>query len=136
MQVTNLTKFTNGTAARALRHVAIDGALGATCGGLYGLVFGGFGALVHGEPWTLFSMAINFAGWGFAVGALVGAYGAHFHADGDTGRSIPALPDSTQKRQLPVETVRRPMVPSHRPAPKSTVSATRTDRTRSKTVRT
>src|SRR5262245_59591250 len=55
MQATRLKKTTFEVAFRVLRRLIIDGILGFACGGLYGLVFGGFGALLHGEAWKLVS---------------------------------------------------------------------------------
>jgi hypothetical protein len=44
---TNLMKT---LALRMIRDMATDATLCAACGGLYGFVFGGLGAAVHGEP--------------------------------------------------------------------------------------
>ena len=55
-----------------VRVTALDAVLGAVCGGLYGMVFGGLGALVHNEAWRLFSIAGRCALAGFAVGASLG----------------------------------------------------------------
>jgi hypothetical protein len=127
-------KSSGGTARRVLRRIAIDGVLGAACGGLYGLVFGGFGALVHGEPWKLVSIAIHFGGWGFAAGALVATCAVLFRTDGEADRPIELPPDSARDKQSHLEVVRHLMTPSQRPAPKSLASATRTNRSRSQTV--
>jgi hypothetical protein len=116
---------------RLLRRLTVDGLLGFACGGLYGLVFGGFGALLHGEAWKLISIAIGFGGWGFAVGALVGTCGALFHADGEAGSSG-APPDRMQPKQPSIEAVGHFVVPHRRHS--GTASAAQPDRTRSQTV--
>jgi hypothetical protein len=130
MQVSQWNESKRNMAKRALQRIAIDGVLGAVCGGLYGLVFGGFGALVHGEPWKLVSIAIHFGGWGLAIGALVGAYGAFFRADTDVAGSHDPVPESKSNVQSPIETVRHIIVPGPLPAPNSLTPATRSNRTR------
>ncbi len=132
MQVTNkiATRGSNREMTlRVLRRIAIDGILGATCGGLYGLVFGGFRALlVHGEPWKLVSIAVYFAGWGFALGALVGAPpGASSAVDAEPGDSVLSSPNFVEKKQLPIEAVRHIVVPSQRSAENTLVAATATE---------
>ncbi len=130
MQISHWNELTRRISKRALQRIAIDGVLGAVCGGLYGLVFGGFGALIHGEPWKLVSIAIHFGGWGLAIGALVGAYGAFFRSDGDAAGSHNPLPEPKSNIQSPIETVRHIMVPGPLAAPNSLTSATRSTRTR------
>ena len=64
------------TALQIIRGMAVDATLGATCGALYGFVFGGLGAIVHDEVGRLVVIA-GYLGWcGAVAGALVGACGA------------------------------------------------------------
>jgi hypothetical protein len=67
----NLMSF----AIHAVRVTFADGTLCAVCGGLYGMVFGGFGAMVRHELSVsrMFSVTIYCAIIGFAIGAAVGA---------------------------------------------------------------
>jgi hypothetical protein len=58
---------------RLIREIAIDASIGAVCGGLFGLIFGGFGAVLHGESWRLVSIAGYFALCGAGAGTLLGA---------------------------------------------------------------
>lgn len=130
----DMKSSTRQTAWRLLRWIAIDATLGATCGGLYGLIFGGFGALVHGEPLRLISIAVDFAGWGIADGVLVGAYGALFNSDGEVAGSSRSLPNVADKQKSPIEAARHPMVPSPHQPQNSLTAAIGTDRRRTLTV--
>jgi|SRR6516165_1101304 hypothetical protein len=69
---TIFTKPVVKTIARAMRAMLVDAALGATCAGLYGFVFGGFGALVQDESHRLLWNAGILATFGAAAGLLVG----------------------------------------------------------------
>jgi len=117
---------------RIVRKIALDGILVAICGGLYGLVFGGFGTLIHRDLEKLVSIAAYFAGWGLAAGALAGAFGVLFSVDGDPVDPTRSSPNFEKQSHL--DAVRHLLVPSHRPAQNSLTSATRTDRKRTQTA--
>jgi len=59
----------------AVRVTFADAALCAICGGLYGMVFGGFGAMARHELSVsrMFSISIHCAVIGFTFGVAVGA---------------------------------------------------------------
>ena len=67
---------------RVLHRIFVDATLGAICGGLYGFVFGGFGAHAQYEPRHLLSVAGIFALCSAVAGLLVGAYSAILDASG------------------------------------------------------
>ena len=60
-------------AFRTLRWIAVDAAIGANCGAIFGLVFGAFGLLLAAESWSIVSVASYFAVCGAVAGAMVGA---------------------------------------------------------------
>jgi hypothetical protein len=45
----NKIRFSRLIAARAIRGMIVEAALGAVCGALYGATFGSFGIRIHGE---------------------------------------------------------------------------------------
>ena len=57
-----------------IRRAGGDALLGAACGALYGAVFGGFGHLVHGRTWQLFSNAAICALVGLTLAVLASAW--------------------------------------------------------------
>ncbi len=60
-------------AVSGIRTTGPDALLGAACGALYGMVFGGFGALVRDDVSRILLIAGICALAGFAVGAAAGA---------------------------------------------------------------
>lgn len=97
-----------------IRDLALDSTLGAVSGGLFGLVFGGFGALLHGEPWRLASIAIYFALCGAAAGAVMGVCSTVLNRGAkipDSRRDVPNADvkrgNIEAKRQLTVSSQRR-----------------------------
>jgi hypothetical protein len=59
---------------RMIKWTFADALLGAVCGGLYGLIFGGLGVMLH-EPWGVVSTSGYCAVAGAAASALVGIVG-------------------------------------------------------------
>ena len=90
----------NGTAVarRALRWIAIDTALGAASGMLFGMVFGAFGLLLDAQSWSIISVAGYFALCGAAAGALVGACGAILDGDDDLSELTNVASEATSLR--------------------------------------
>jgi len=135
MQVTDTKRSsTREMTLRVLQKVAIDATLGAACGGLYGMIYGGFGAHLHGDPWKLVSIALHFAGWGISAGALLGAYAALFTADEDTAGAKLSSQDIIAKKEVGVEALRHLLISSHHAAHHGLASASRTDRKQTQTV--
>lgn len=66
------TRKIAGMAGRLVRLTALDAVLGAVCGALYGIVFGGFGALVRDQSSQMFWTGGKCAVAGFAIGLFVG----------------------------------------------------------------
>jgi hypothetical protein len=75
---------------RVARAIGAESVLGATCGALYGTVFGGLGPLVHDEPWRI----LGIAGACALAGLGIGAFGSDWHrireAPSSTGSEPPA----------------------------------------------
>lgn len=73
----NVLKSLTGSAARVatsvVRMTALDALLGATCGALFGMVFGGFGAVIHHDTLRIILIIGNCALAGLVLGALTGA---------------------------------------------------------------
>lgn len=78
------------------KTVGADAALGAVCGALYGISFGGFGPLVHGETWRVFSIAAICALAGLALGALGSALQRVFDRRAATVSKAPDRKDECQ----------------------------------------
>ena len=70
---TNLNTMSRKSALRALTRMGLDAALGATCCGLFGFVFGGFGALTQDASHRLISFVGCLALFGAVAGAAAGA---------------------------------------------------------------
>jgi hypothetical protein len=81
-----------------MRNLAIDSTLGAVSGGLFGLVFGGFEALLRGESWTLVSIAIYFALCGGVAGAVMGACSTILNRGAKAPDSTADLPNADVER--------------------------------------
>jgi hypothetical protein len=103
--ITNLNTSSRQTVLRALRRVGADAVLGATCCGLYGFVFGGFGALAQSESHRLSSIAISFAVGGAVAGSLVGVWSAFFTANAKTPESYGFPHERTETKQAPTKSV-------------------------------
>lgn len=71
--VRSMTVNVAAFAVSGIRMTGLDALLGAACGALYGMVFGGFGALVRDDLARIFLIAGICAVAGFAVGAAAGA---------------------------------------------------------------
>jgi hypothetical protein len=124
------------TIMRAIRWMATDATLGATFGGLNGLIFSGFGALLHGESWRLVSIAGYFALCGAVAGAMVGACGAILNSGEKTPESTHIVREGTGEKQAPLEPGRHLLVPSQRQSQKSLVADSSSDRRRMLTATT
>jgi len=121
---------------RVVRDMAIDAIFAAASGGLFGIVFGGFGALLHGESWRLVSIAGTFALCGAVAGALWGACSGIFNSNEKTSESNDFLREGTEEKQTPLEPVRHLMDPSQRQPQSSLAAASSSDRRRMLTART
>ena len=80
----------------SLITMGADAALGAVCGALYGISFGGFGPLVHGEIWRIFSIAGTCALAGLALGALGSALQRVFDRRAATVSKAPGRNEESQ----------------------------------------
>jgi hypothetical protein len=70
---TNLNHSMSWAALSVIYSSAVDALLCGACGGLYGLVYAGIGAGLHGEMWRLVASAGYFALCGTIIGAMLGA---------------------------------------------------------------
>jgi hypothetical protein len=128
---TNLNMSNRQTVLKVLRRVGADAVLGAACSGLYGFVFGGFGALAQNEAQRLNSMAISFALGGAVAGALVGIWSAICCSNEKRTSDSDHFPhEQSETKQTPVRAVRHLLVPSRRQSQKSLASAASSDRRR------
>lgn len=103
-RIMNLKSMHRENVLRAIREAAIDAALGAVCSGLFGLMLGGFGAVVHGEPWRIISIAAYCALCGAAAGALVGAVGGFLQGEEEREPAEPHA-ESTTTTDTPIPAV-------------------------------
>jgi len=122
------------TVSRVLRPMAVDALLGATSGGLFGLIFGGFGASSHGESWRLVTMAWHFALFGAVAGALVGACRAIFHSEESTSESTDRPREGGGGKPTPVAGDGQPVASSHPQSHETLVVAVSSDRRRMPTI--
>jgi hypothetical protein len=104
---TNRNLSVQRTAWRVIRWMAVDAILGATCAGLYGFVFGGFGVLAQNESHRLISIAGIFALCGAVAGLLVGAYSAVSDAAGKSADASSPASDVVATDEKPVTAVRQ-----------------------------
>jgi hypothetical protein len=111
---TNRNLSVRRTAWRVIRWMAVDAILGATCGGLYGFVFGGFGALAQNESHRLISIAAMFALCGGAAGLLVGASSAVSDVAGKSTDASSSASEVVAKDETPVTAVRPLAATSYR----------------------
>jgi hypothetical protein len=102
------------TIVRVMRTMFVDAILGAVFAGLYGFVFGGFGALVHDESHRLIWNAGLFALCGAVAGLLLGAYGAILEADDKSADASSPASDVVAKDEKPVTAVRQLVAPTCR----------------------
>ncbi len=102
------------TVLRTIRTMAVDASLGAVFAGLYGFVFGGFGALVHYESHRLIWNAGLFALCGAVAGLLLGTYSAISEADRKSANALSPEPDVVGKEEKPVAAVRQFVAPTCR----------------------
>jgi len=131
----NMNLSMRRTVVRLIRRIAVDAALGATCAGLYGFVFGGFGALAQDESHRLISIAGTFALCG-AVGALWDACSGIFNSNERTSEANDFSREGTEKKPTAAQAVRHLMVPSQRQPQNSLTAASSSDRRRMLTVAT
>jgi len=118
------------TALQIIRGMAIDATLGATCGALYGFVFGGLGAIVHDEVGRLVVIA-GYLGWcGAVAGALVGACGAILNSGEKTADTTPISPEVAAEQPRSAAAVRHLLVPSQRQRQDSLPTGSASDRRR------
>jgi hypothetical protein len=99
-----------------MRTMLVDAILGAVFAGLYGFVFGGFGALVHDESHRLIWNAGLFALCGAVAGLLTGAYSAISEADRKSADASTPESDLVAKDEKPVTAVRQFVAPTCRQA--------------------
>ena len=109
---------TRKTVLRFVRRIVADAALGATCGGLYGFVFGGIGALAQHEAERLIAITGIFALCGAIAGVALGAYGAFSNAydqsaDSSSSGSNLIAKDETRD-ETPVTAIRQLAATSQR----------------------
>jgi hypothetical protein len=102
------------TVVRVMRTMFVDATLGAAFAGLYGFVFGGFGALVHDESHRLIWNAGLFALCGAVAGLLMGAYRAISEADGKSADASSPESDVVATDEKPVTAVRQFVAPTCR----------------------
>ncbi len=119
---------------RVVRWMAVNALLGAACGGLFGLVFGGFGAALHGEPWKLIWTAGYFAVWGAIAGALVGIGSGISDAREKVSASTNLLREEADKKEPAAEAVRQLLVPRQRQSQNGPAVAASADRRRALTA--
>ncbi len=111
---TNMNLSMQRTTLRVIRRMSVDAILGATCAGLYGFVFGGFGALAQNESQRLISIAGIFALGGAVAGLLVGAYSAVSDAAGKSAEASSSASDGVAKGATPVTAGRQLAVTNYR----------------------
>ena len=111
---TNFNMSTRMTVVRVIRRIFADTGLGATCGGLYGFVFGGIGALAQHEPQRLIAITGIFALCGAIAGIALGAYSALSNAIDQAADSSSYGSNAVAKDQSPVTAVRPLAATSHR----------------------
>ena len=131
---TNMNLSMRRSVARVIGRMAIDAALGATCAGLYGFVFSGFGALAQDQSHRLISIAGTFVLCGAVAGGLWGACSGIFNSNERTSEANDFSSAGSEKNPTPVETVRHLMVPSQRQPQNSLTAASSSDRRRMLTV--
>jgi hypothetical protein len=102
------------TVIRVMRTMFVDAILGAVFAGLYGFVFGGFGALVHDESHRLIWNAGIFALCGAAAGLLLGACSAISEVDGKSADASSPESDVLVKGEKPFTAVRQFVAPTCR----------------------
>jgi hypothetical protein len=102
------------TVVRVMRTIVVDATLGAVVAGLYGFVFGGFGALVHDESHRLIWNAGLIALCGAVAGLLTGAYSAISEAYGKAADASFPESDVVATDEKPVTAVRQFVAPTCR----------------------
>jgi hypothetical protein len=108
---TVFTTSIQNTVVRVMRTMVVDATLVAVFAGLYGFVFGGFGALVHDESHRLIWNAGLFALCGAVAGLLLGAYSAVSEGDGKSADASSPASDIIAKDEKPVTAVRQLVAP-------------------------
>jgi hypothetical protein len=121
-----INTFIRKKAFRAIRDTVVDATLGMVCGGLYGLIFGGFGALLDAEAYRLVSVAGYFALCGAAAAGLVSICGRILIGRDKEPDSMHFI-DATAKNEVAVNPVRHLMVPSPRPTQNNLTPASSLD---------
>ncbi len=115
---TNFKVSTRTSAIRFGSRIAADAILGATCGALYGFVFGGIGVLAQHESHRLAALTGVFALCGGIAGIALGTYSAIAGADDkstDSSTSASSLVAQDETRnETPVTALRQLAAPSYR----------------------
>jgi hypothetical protein len=111
---TNFNMSSRKAVLRVVRCIVADAGLGATCGGLYGFVFGGIGALAQHEPQRLIAITGVFALCGAIAGIALGAYGAFSNADDPSADSSSSGSNVVATDKVPVTAVRQPSATAYR----------------------
>ena len=123
---TNLKMSMRMAVLRFITRVAGDAALGATCGGLYGFVFGGIGALAQHESHRLTAISGVFALCGAIAGIALGTYSAFSNAGNQSPGSSASVPKAVVKEKAtdekPVTAIRQLAATSHRQPQSSRVA--------------
>jgi hypothetical protein len=108
---TNFAVSTRKSVLRFAGRIVADAALGATCGGLYGFVFGGIGALAQHESHRLIAITGVFALCGAIAGIALGTYSAFSNADNPSASSSASVSkvvtqEKTREEAPPVTAIR------------------------------
>jgi hypothetical protein len=115
---TNITISTRKIVLRFVTRIVADAVLGATCGGLYGFVFGGIGALAQHEAQRLIAITGVFALCGTIAGIALGAYSAFSNADDHSAGSSTSVSKFVVKEKTshatPVTAIRQLATTSYR----------------------
>lgn len=82
---------------RVIRWTAGDAVMGALCGGLFGMIYGGFETLVYGDAWRIVSAAGYLALAGGIAGAVLGSFAAFLEGIADTATDPMSTHESLAK---------------------------------------
>ena len=101
---TNFKMSTRTSVIRFVNRIVADALLGATCGGLYGFVFGGIGALAQHESHRLIAITGVFALCGAIAGIALGTYSTFANADEKSPASSSSASNRSAKNEIKDET--------------------------------
>ncbi len=126
---TQFTTFMRSNIFAVMCRLGTDALLGAVCLGLYGFIFGGFGALIQDEPHRLPAIASIFALGGGVAGLLIGACGEI--SNKRENRSAPKSECEAAEGKTPAGTaIRHLLAPSQRQPQNSLATVVNPDRRR------